>query len=325
MQTRNFPHLDEPVSALGFGAFGLKGVFGPFDETAAIDAIHQSWDSGVNLVDTARHYGESEAIVGRALADWSGPRPFIASKAECVGPAKQWGMPVPVEECFPPGHITREAETSLRELGVDVIDLYQTHLYWANWGVEGYWLDELEALLEAGKIRSIGVSLPDHRHDMSLPLVGSGRIHSVQTIYHLFDPTPLDCFLPLCREKGVAVLARCVLDEGGLTGTLTAESEFGEDDFRNNYFDQGPRQEYLRRVEALKKFIPEEASSLVALALKFVTHDPAVTSALSSMHIPEHARENIAAFDEPPLSREAFDEIRFHHRWIRNFYGPKVF
>jgi hypothetical protein len=86
-----FPKTERQVSKLGFGAFGLKGVFGSFDE--------------------------SETIVGKALKSWSGEAPFIATKAECIGSVKQWGVPQDVEARFPKGHITREAEISLRELG----------------------------------------------------------------------------------------------------------------------------------------------------------------------------------------------------------------
>jgi methylglyoxal reductase len=323
MQTNPFPSLGDPVSRLCYGAFGLHGVFGAFDKNEAIDAMHLAWDRGVNMIDSARHYGQSEAIIAEAMKSWSGPKPFIATKAECIGPWTQWGMPQPVDACFPKGHITREAEISLRTLGVDSIDLFQMHLYWANWGVEGYWLDELEALVSSGKVRSIGISVPDQRGDVGLPLVMTGRIHSVQTVFNLFDPIPLDCLIPICREKKVAVLARCVLDEGGLTGTLKMDSEFGEGDFRARYFDMGPRETYIAKVDALREFIPEHADSLVALALKFVLKDPGVTSALVSMHIKKFAEDNIRAMDGPPLSDEVFDLLRRKYRWIRNFYHPK--
>jgi len=145
MQTNPFPLLDEPVSRLGFGAYGLGGAFGAFDKNEAIDALHACWQRGVNLVDTARHYGPSEQIIGEAMKVWKGPKPFIATKAEAIGPIEQWAIPRPVEVCFPRGHITREADASLSALGVDSIDLLQMHLYWANWGLEGYWLDELES------------------------------------------------------------------------------------------------------------------------------------------------------------------------------------
>jgi len=118
MKTNPFPFLGEPVSRLAFGAFGLGGVFGAFDKNEAIDAMHQCWDRGVNLVDTARHYGPSEQIIGEAMRCWGGQKPFIATKAETIGPIEQWAMPRPVEVCFPPGHITRDAEASLAALGV---------------------------------------------------------------------------------------------------------------------------------------------------------------------------------------------------------------
>ena len=324
MQYADFSTLKEPVSRIGFGAFGLGGVFGDFDKNEAIGAMHDCWERGVNFLDTARLYGDSEAIVAEALRSWKGRRPFIATKARTIGPLAQWAIPHSVEDCFPKGHITQEAETSLRTLGVDAIDLFQIHLYWPNWGVEGYWLDELNALQASGKVRAIGVSLPDQRHDIALPLVLSGRIQSVQTVFNIFDPTPIDCLIPICRSQGVAVIARCVLDEGGLTGSLSMGSTFAEGDYRAKYFDCGPRDAYIARVEALRGFIPRHASSLAALALKFVLHDPGVTTAISSMHIRKFAHENILAADEPPLDPEVFEELRRHHRWIRNFYGPKV-
>ena len=232
-------------------------------------------------------------------------------------------MPPNVEESFPKGHITKEIEDSLRALDTDYIDLYQMHIYWPNWGVEGYWLDELEAAKAAGKIGSFGVSIPDQRSDIVLPLVMTGRIHSVQIILNIFDPTPLDCLVPICQENEVAVIARCVLDEGGLTGTLKADTVFAEGDFRDAYFDQGPRDVYLEKVEALKKFVPAHAETLAALALKFVLKDPGVTTALSSMNIKKYAEENIRALAEDELSDEVFDNLRRNYRWIRNFYGSK--
>jgi methylglyoxal reductase len=319
-----FPSLGTPVSRLCFGTFGLKGVFGRFDRSEAIEALHYSWSQGVNFLDTARHYGQADEIVAEALKSWKGPRPFIATKAEQIGPARAWQVPcASAADCFPKGHITKECEDSLRILGVDQIDVFQMHLYWPNWGLEGHWLDELEALKSSGKVRAIGVSMPDQRHDLALPLVLSGRIDSVQTVFNLFDPTPLDSFIPLCQQKKVAVLARCVLDEGGLTGTLTKDTVFAEDDFRAHYFDAGPRDVYLQRVDALRQYIPEHAGSLAALALKFVLKHPGVTSALSSMNIKKFAEQNIAALHEPPLSDAMFENLIRNHRWIRNLYRSK--
>ena len=324
MQYTRFPYSDKKVSRIGFGAFGLAGVFGKVDEADAVRGVLHSLENGVTFLDGARGYGAAETIIGKALKEWRGEAPIVATKVNAIGPATQWGLPAPVAEVFPRGHITRITEESLRTLGVDVIDCMQLHLYWPNWGVEGYWMDELLDLREDGKIGAIGVSLPDQRHDVGLPLIVSGLIDSIQTVINIFDPTALDCVVPICRDNGVAVIARCVLDEGGLSGFLTPDMQFGEGDYRARYFDQGPRDEYIRRVDALKQFVPDYAKSLAALALKFVLFDPGVTTAISSMHVTKYADENIAAADEPALPAEIFELLRRKHRWVHNFYNSKV-
>ena len=113
----------------------------------------------------------------------------------------------------------------------------QLHLYWPTWGHDGYWMEELQPLKQAGKARSVGISIPDHRHDSAISLVESGRIDSVQTILNIFDSEPLDTLIPICQANHVAVIARCILDEGGLTGSLTEDAEFPPGDFRHGYFD----------------------------------------------------------------------------------------
>jgi methylglyoxal reductase len=208
-------------------------------------------------------------------------------------------------------------------LGVDSIDLMQLHLYWPNWGTSGYWLDELFKLKEEGKIRNLGVSCPDHRHDLAIPLVATGQIDSVQTIINIFDPVALDCLVPICVKHGVSVIARCVLDEGGLTGLVSEDTEFGDSDFRKSYFDEVPRAQYISHVDALRKFIPGEASSLVSLAIKFVLKNPGVTTAITSMHVEKFAVQNISVADEADISEEAFAELYTRHRWINNLYHSK--
>jgi aryl-alcohol dehydrogenase-like predicted oxidoreductase len=67
--------------------------------------------------------------------------------------------------------------------------------------VEGYWLDELRALKEQGKARAVGISVPDHRSDMVLPIVMSGAIDSVQTVINIFDPSALENLAPICQKQ----------------------------------------------------------------------------------------------------------------------------
>jgi aryl-alcohol dehydrogenase-like predicted oxidoreductase len=230
-------------------------------------------------------------------------------------------MPRDVNEVFPKGWVTQSAEESLSQLGMEKVELIQLHLYWANWGIQGYWMDELQMLKEAGKTDFIGISIPDHRHDNALILANSGLIDSIQTIVNIFDPYAFDSLIPLCQEKNIAVLARCVLDQGGLSGFLTMDSHFEEGDLRKELFSDDIREEYIQRVNELRKYIPQYASSLTSLAIKYVLAYPGVTSALISMHIEKFANENIGILDEPPLPYNIFEEIRMHHRWLKNLFN----
>lgn len=229
-----------------------------------------------------------------------------------------------MQSAFPQGWLRESTEISLRELGVETIDLMQLHQYWPHWDHVDYWMEELLQLKQEGKIRGIGISIPDQRHDIALSLVKSGKIDSVQTVFHIFDPLPLDCLIPLCQENDVAVIARCILDEGGLTGFLRADTEFEEGDFRKSYFDYLPRELYIERVDRLRDaYVPKYAASLAELAIKFVLHHSGVTTAISSMHVPQYANENIAAVDRDMLPDDIFEEMRRYHRWVRNFYETK--
>lgn len=326
MQTTRFPRTDREVSRLGFGAMGFAGWFGAQSEADHIRALHEALDRGVSFVDTARAYGDSERILGLALKQWRGERPFVATKVQGLGGQPQWGTPVPVEASFPKGQITRNCEESLRALQFDVIDCLQLHTYWPTWGTEGVWLDELTALKQQGKVRTIGISVPDHRSDMVLPLVMSGRIDAVQTVLNIFDPTALDVLVPFCQRYDVAVIARCILDEGGLTGFLRDDTVFPPGDFRDGYFDATvPRSVYIAKVDALRRFVPGQASSLAALAIKFAMHHPGVTTALTSMHERRFASMNIAAAEEDPLTEDTFRALMFQHRFIKNFSNFKNF
>ncbi len=324
MQYALFANTGKKVSRIGYGAMGLGGAFGAFDAKEGIRSILTFLDQGGNFIDTARHYGNSEEIIGKALKHWKGEQPFIATKIQSHGPDNtRWAIPEKVETVFPKHLIRQNVETSLKLLGVDFVDNLQLHLYWPNWGTSGYWLDELLTLKQEGKVGSIGVSLPDCRADVGLPLIVSGHIDSVQLIYNLFDPTALDCVIPICQLHQVAVIARCVMDEGGLSGFLTEDIPFETQDFRKTFFDEVPRSIYIERINELRKYIPEHAASLAKLALKFVLKDAGITTAISSMHIEKFAQENIEAADEKELSDEVFYELRTKHRWIRNFYTKK--
>ena len=326
MEYVQFADSDQKVSRVCFGAMGLNCAFGQFEEDELIKAVHHSLDQGVNMIDTARTYGDSERILGKALQQWQGARPFIASKAapQASEANNGWGIPNPIGIAYPKGAVTESAETSLKTLGIDCLDLLQLHQYWSQYEGE-YWVDEMLKLKEQGKIKHIGISLTDHRHDQAISIIRSGVIDSVQTVVNIFDPLAFDSLIPLCQERHVAVIARCVLDEGGLTGLLKEDTVFDEKDFREDYFRQGPLSEYVRRVNALNQYLPTVADSPAQLAIKFAAYHAGVTTVNISMHIKDHADENIRALEAAPLPEAIFLEIRKRHRWLLNLYEKKYF
>ena len=326
MQHARFAGTERQVSRLGFGAMGLANWFEVQTPQEHVRSVLIALERGVNFIDTARAYGQSERIVGGALRDWSGAPPFVATKVEALGGVEQWGTPVAVEDAFPRGQVLRSFDMSRRALGLERIDLMQLHTYWPNWGTEGYWLDELLSLKSRNLIGHIGVSIPDHRSDLALPLVSSGNVESVQTVVNIFDPLALEVLVPFCVAHNVAVIARSVLDEGGLTGSLTSTTTFAADDFRSGYFDATiPRQVYLDKIDALKRFIPDRAPSLAALAIKFVLKDAGVTTAITSMQVSDHASLNIEAAEGPGLDDETYLFLMKQHRFIKNYNNTKHF
>jgi aryl-alcohol dehydrogenase-like predicted oxidoreductase len=97
MKYTAFRSGEEMVSRIGYGAMGLGGAFGTHSENELIRSIHLSLEKGVNFIDTARTYGDSERLVGKALKEWSGERPFLATKVQSLYPGGVgWGRPVPI-------------------------------------------------------------------------------------------------------------------------------------------------------------------------------------------------------------------------------------
>ncbi|TBL81948.1 aldo/keto reductase [Paenibacillus thalictri] len=314
---------------LGFGAMGLDGRFGEQGDEAMIASILFSLEQGVNFIDTARAYGRSEELVGKALKRWKGQRPFVATKVAAASepagylPGAGFHYSLPVELAYPAGHVTQSVEESLRQLDVDCIDLVQMHQYWPQWDTSDYWMEELIRLREQGKLRFIGVSLPDHRSDLGIALARTGQIDSIQTVINIFDSIAFDGLVPICREHGVAVIARVIMDEGGLTGWLREDTKIPDTDYRHRYFDCVPRSVYTEKVERLGSYIPEHADCLAELAVRFVLSDPGVTVALTSMQVQAYAEANIQAARKGGLPAPVFNTMKVRNRWIRHFYHER--
>ncbi len=278
MKTRRLGRTNLQVSEIGFGAWGIGGTLwvGARDDESR-RALHRALDLGLNLIDTALVYGagHSERLVGQVLRERPGAA-YVASKVPPRNGAWPATAGTQVNEVFPPEHLERSTEESLRNLGLEAIDVMQLHVWHDGFLDQDGWQEGFRRLKQSGKVRFLGVSVTEHDCDTGLRAVASGLFDVVQVLYNVFDQRPAERFLPACLAHDVGVLARVPLDEGGLTGTITPDSSFPEGDFRAHYFRGERKREVFERCQALSRLLGEEARTLPELALRFCLGHEAV-------------------------------------------------
>ena len=319
MKYRTLGRTGYPISEIGFGAWGIgKQLWVGAEDAESLKALHRAVDQGLNFIDTALAYGEghSERLVGQILEDRE-ERIYVASKVPPLN--KRWPSSGTLAEAFPHRHIIQCAETSLRNLGVETLDLLQLHVWSPSWIQDNQWFEALSELKEEGKVAHFGISVNDHRPETAQELVQSGRIDTIQVIYNIFEQAPQDRLLALCTEKEVGVIVRVPFDEGALTGSITAETKFPKKDWRNFYFQGDRKDQVQKRVRELETLLGGEARTLPELALKFCLHHSAVSAVIPGMRSVKHVDANLSVSDQAPLSEEMIGKLR-EHRWDKNFY-----
>ncbi|MET7923325.1 aldo/keto reductase [Streptomyces sp. NPDC005349] len=321
MRYRELGRSGMSVSEIGYGAWGIgaSGWVGA-TEDESVRALHRAVDLGVNFIDTARGYGESERIVGRVVRERAGDEVLVATKVPPLN--RIWPAPDGIDpaEAFPGAHIRESVETSLRVSGLDHFDVVQFHVWSDEWVGRSDWLQTVEELKKEGKIRLFGVSVNDHQPDNALALVRSGAVDTVQVIYNIFDQAPADALLPACEDHGVGVIVRVALDEGGLTGRITAGTTFPEGDFRARYFRDDRPAQVERKVAAIVADLGIAPDEIAENALRLVLSSPAVTTVIPGMRTVRNVERNTALSDGRPLTAGQL-AVLARHRWQRNFYG----
>ncbi len=313
--------MGTPVAEIGIGTWGMGGWSGSDDE-ASMAALRRSMELGCNFIDTARAYGNgrSEALIGQVLAGWSGHAPFIATK---IPPKNdQWPARTdyPLDAVFPADHIRASTERSLAALGVASLDLQQFHVWTDAWAGDARWQRAVADLKSEGLVKAVGISVNRGEPANVLCALRTGLIDAVQVVYNIFDQAPEDELFPLCRELGVAIIARVPFDEGSLTGTMTVNDTWPKGDWRSLYFTPENLRETLARVERVKADLPA-GMSLPELALRFTLHHPAVTTVSPGMRTVRHVERNLMVADGNPFPASLLEAMR-RHRWDRDTVIP---
>jgi aryl-alcohol dehydrogenase-like predicted oxidoreductase len=321
MEYRTFGQTGMKISEIGYGAWGIGGsMWQDSNDDESFRALHRAIDLGLNFIDTALVYGDghSENIIAKVIKERK-EQLYVTSKI----PPKNLKWPaVPgttLREVFPLAHIIKCTETSLKNLGVDTIDVQQFHVWDDAWAEETEWQDAIAALKEQGKIRFFGMSLNNHEPDNALKVAATGLVDSFQVIYNIYDQTPENNLFPLCRKNKIGIIVRVPLDEGGLSGNITEETVFPKGDFRNNYFRNDRKKQVVAHTDALKKLLGNEAATLPELALRFCLHHPAVSTVIPGMRSVKNVEANCLLSDGRKLTHSLMDELR-HHTWERDFY-----
>ena len=321
MRYRKLGRTGFRISEIGYGGWGIGGTqWLGGDDAHSLDALRLAIELGVNFIDTALAYGDghSERLVGQVVRETK-HKIYVASK---VPPKNQLWPARPgigISEVFPYDYILKCTEQSLRNLGLETLDLQQLHVWNPEWIDRDEWMRAFEVIKQSGKAQAVGVSINDHQPDSALALIETGLIDTVQVIYNIFDQTPGKNLFPLAMERGIGVIGRVPLDEGGLSGKIDAFTEFEPGDFRAGYFKGDRKQQVAERVAAIQRDLAIANGVMPEVALRFSLSHPAVTSVIPGMRSRSHVAFNCSIPGKGPLPEKVVAILR-EHAWPRNFY-----
>ena len=317
MKYRQLPGTDITASALAFGCWGLVPdvVWGPRDEAESAAVIHAALDAGINFFDTAAMYGDgsSETVLGKVLGADRG-RAVVATKVR--------------PDAMHPDQIPISCEASLRRLGTDYIDLYQTH--WTDPDVPAAesWA-AMQQLKAQGKVRAVGVCNmgPRDLEDID-PL---GRPPTNQVPYNLLWRAIEREVLPACREARIGVLAYSPVMHGLLSGKYRSIAEVPRAAARSRHFhnDRGPgrhgepgcEEETFAAIDALDTICRDLGRPMAEVALAWVAAQPEITAVITGVSSPAQLAKNIRSL-ERPLSPEAVRALREATEDLDRALGP---
>ncbi|HET6480945.1 MAG TPA: aldo/keto reductase [Actinoplanes sp.] len=304
MQYRTLGRTGIQVSPYALGTLMFATTMGNAPaESARI--LHRALDAGINFVDTADAYGDSEEVVGQALA---GRRDEVVLATKFSRPAG----PGPNQQGASRRWIATAVENSLRRLRTDHIDLYQLHLPDPHTDIEET-LAALTDLIRAGKVRAIGASHTPASGIVEAQWVaerrGLARFHTEQPAYSILTRGIEREILPTTERFGLGTLVWGPLGQGLLTGRIRKDQP---DDVRRTGLFRHLRDE--QRLAAVEKLVPLAAETglpMTHLAMAFTIAHPAVTSALIGVRTMQHLDSLLAGLDVtlPDDVLDRIDEI----------------
>jgi aryl-alcohol dehydrogenase-like predicted oxidoreductase len=326
------------TSRIVFGAMAIGSARHNLERR--IDTIRAAVDAGITTIDTAPLYdlGLCERTVGRAIHGirdrvqvftkvglrWDDPHGDVLFTTR-----GEHGQELAVRKNSRPESIRVEVERSLRRLRVDALDLVCVHQRDPHTPVAET-MGALNALLEQGKLRAIGVSTNFSAADVleAQRALGDTPLASVQLHYSLIERRHEAELMPVAREHRIGVLAHSALEMGLLTGKLTPSSTLSPDDMRCKRSHFHP--DNIRRIaEALQRAVEPVATrhsaSIAQVVLAWVLAQPAVSAVVVGASWPDQARANAEASSLQLSADELFGIERvFDHLQLDPHAGLNV-
>jgi len=310
MEYRRLGRTGLSVSELCLGAM-MFGAWGNSDHDESIRIIHSALDAGINFIDTADVYstGESEQIVAKAIA---GRRDELVIATKFFNPMGA----NPNQKGSSRRWIIEACENSLRRLSTDYIDLYQMHRPDPRTDIDES-LSALSDLVRQGKVRYIGSSTFRPTHIVEAQWVaekrGRERFVCEQPPYAVLIRGVEAEVLPTCERYGMGVICWGPLGGGWLSGRwrkgVNHVSSTRAQRVPSRYDLSIPaNQKKLKAAEALALLAEESGFTLIHLALAFVLHHRAVTSAIIGPRTMEHLESQLGAA-HVDLSNDVLDAI----------------
>lgn len=301
MQYRTLGRTGIQVSPYALGTLMFATVMGNAPEDSA-RIIHKALDAGINFVDTADAYGDSEDIVGKAL---EGRRDDVVLATKFSRPIGQ----DPNQQGASRRWIVAAVENSLRRLRTDHIDLYQLHRPDPHTDLEET-LSALTDLIHSGKVRAIGASQTPVSDIVEARWVaerrGLARFHTEQPAYSILNRGIEREILPTTQRFGLGTLVWGPLGQGMLTGRVRRDQHNGL--LRAGLVQHLNDEHRLDVVEKLIPLAAEAGLPMPHLAMAFAIAHPGVTSALIGVRTMDHLDSLLAGLDVA-LTDDILDRI----------------
>ncbi|MFC7075606.1 aldo/keto reductase [Haloarcula halophila] len=317
------------VTDVGFGTWNIGGDWGDVDAEEGREAVRAALDAGIDFIDTADVYGDgfSEQRIAEVL-DERGVRDEVT-----VATKAGRRLDPHTADRYNYENLSRFVDRSQEYLGTDTLELVQLHCPPTEAYYQPETFEALERLREEGEIAHYGVSV--EKVEQALKAIEYPGVETVQIIFNMFRQRPAELFFEEAARRDVGVIARVPLASGLLTGTLSRDMEFPENDHRNfnvegEAFDRGetfaglPVEDGFDAVDALRGHVPERMS-MAQMALRWILDHDAVSTVIPGSTTPEHVQANAAVSEMAPLSNQTHGAVRdvyedhvydaVHHRW----------